>query len=97
MKQLWQDNNYNIDKNVFSELNIDFKLWVREVINVSWWNLNSFKSVFKNIKCPWKTWFEFFNFLPGVEYDHGSEPNKKTENGKVNFILEKEEEKNRNY
>ena len=44
-----------------------------------------------------KTWFEFLTFLPGVEYNHGSESNKKTENGKVKFILEKEEEKNRNY
>ena len=34
--------------------------------------------------------FEFLPFLPGVEYDHGSAPNKqKTRNGKVKFIKEK--------
>ena len=33
--------------------------------------------------------FNFFTFLPGVEYDHGSAKNKKTENEKSLFIKEK--------
>ena len=59
---------------------------------MSWENLNFFKSIFKNIKCPWKTWFEFLTFLPSAEYDHGSEPNKKTENEKAKFIQEKQQQ-----
>ena len=31
-----------------------------------------------------------FTFFLGVEYDHGSEPNKKTGNGKVKFTQENE-------
>ena len=41
------------------------------------------------MKSPWQTWFDFLTFLLGVEYDHGSEPNKKMKMGKLNSSKKK--------
>ena len=58
---------------------------------MSYGHLNIFKSIFKNIKTLWETWFDFLTILPGVRYDHGSETNKKLKMGKLN--LSKKEQK----